>query len=243
MKLISIFKSPTIEFLCDERYWKSIPEPSPSNKNMPEWYKKIPAYSDKFRDGKGGPMPTAKKCMPMIDAMAIGYTIPFMQDLYVKVDKDCKVAKGPDFQEFGAALEFHHLAQVSDKENNSPFGKSQPLKFINPWVVKTSPGWSTLFVPCINSLENRFQLLGGLVDTDKYVKQVNFPGRWILPNYEGYIRAGTPMMTAIPIKRDTIDIKHNIRQLTQDELLNIHRISKSQMTRDGVYQNEQRVNK
>ena len=55
MSLISIFKTPVIEFLCDERYFKVIPEPKPSAKTIPEWYKKIPPFAKGERDGKGGP--------------------------------------------------------------------------------------------------------------------------------------------------------------------------------------------
>ena len=61
-----------------------------------------------------------------------------------------------------------------------------------------------------------------------------------MPYYEGYVRAGTPMMTAIPIKRSMLDIKHNVRSLNSDEQKYIDILTKSQLTRDNVYENELR---
>lgn len=246
MKLLSIFKTPIIEFFCEEKYWDAIPTPTPANKNFPEWYKKIPPFcSPQLRAPNGGPMMTAKKCMPMIDAMSIGYIIPFMVDQYIKVDnRGYHFDKGPTLTDFGPALEFHEVEQVRSKDNmDGPFQTSRPIKFVNPWVVKTAPGWSTLFIQSVNTMEDRFQLLGGLVDTDKYPKQVNFPGKWIKPLYDGFVRAGTPMMTAIPIKRDNLNIDHTVRKMKPDEFDLINTIAKRQLSRDNVYTNELRVKK
>ena len=246
MKLFSLFKTPIIEFLCEEKYYNAIPEPEPAYKNFPEWYKKIPPFcSQELRGPNGGPMMTAKKCMPMIDAMSLGYVIPFMMDQYIKTDtRGFHIDHGPALHDFGPGLEFHELQQVRSKDNaDGPFKHSRPIKFINPWVVKTAPGWSTLFIQSINTMEDRFQLLGGLVDTDKYPKQVNFPGKWIKPLYDGYIRAGTPMMTAIPIKRDNLTKDYTVRKMNKDEFDLINTLTKKQMSRENVYTNELRVKK
>ena len=38
------------------------------------------------------------------------------------------------------------------------------VKFINPWVVKTPPGYSTLFLPPLNQFDVPFQVISGLVE-------------------------------------------------------------------------------
>lgn len=238
MKLISIFKSPVIEFLCDARYIGVAPVPEPAAKNMPEWFKKIPPFSKTSRDHHNHKAMNAKKCMPMIDAMSVGFTIPLPIDQHIRTNHDCtEIHIGPTSTGFDRAVEFHSLEQVG---NHPAFGLGNPIKFINPWVIKTAPGWSTLFIPPINSMEDRFICLGGLVDTDTYVKQVNFPGKWLKPNFDDYLPAGTPLVTAIPIKRSDMDMKHTVRQLTDEELAEIDRIRRCQDTRVHYYTNELR---
>lgn len=238
MRLISIFKTPIIEFFCDARYFGVAPEPEPAAKNMPEWFKKIPPYSKTTRDQHGKLSMNAKRCLPMIDALSVGFTIPLAIDQHIRTNHDCsEIIVGPTNTRFDKGMEFHSLEQVG---SNAVFGKGQPIKFINPWVVKTAPGWSTLFIPPISSMEDRFVCLGGLVDTDKYPKQVNFPGKWLKPNFDDYLPAGTPLVTAIPIKRSDMDMKHVVRQMTDAEAQEIDRIQRCQTTRDHYYTNELR---
>lgn len=234
MNLISIFKTPTIEFLCDERYIDVAPHPKPAINSLPEWFKRIPSYSNKNRDQRGNFSMNAKKCLPMIDAMSLGFTISTPIDQHIRVNHDCSLIDiGPTSTEFDRMMEFHSLEQVGG--DNTPFGKLNPIKFINPWVVKTSPGWSTLFIPPVNSMEDRFVCLGGLVDTDRYPKQVNFPGKWLKADFDDYLPAGTPLVTAIPIKRSHMNIGHNVRVLTKKEFHQLNTIRRNQQAKSHYY--------
>ena len=236
MNLISFFKTPIIEFLCDERYIGVAPPPFPAGQGMPDWFKKIPPYSKTNTDHFGRKVMTAKKCIPMIDAMTLGFIIPLAIDQQVKSNSNCsKIEFGPTSTEFDKAVEFHNVVQVGGK---SEIFKGDAIKFINPWVVKTAPGWSSLFVPCINSLEDRFICLSGMVDTDKYPKQVNFPGVWTKPNYDDCVIAGTPLVTVIPIKRSNIVTDYNVRRLNKSEEKEINRIRKCQSSRNNYYTKE-----
>ena len=236
MRLISIFKTPVIEFFCDERYWGVAPEPEPAGKAMPEWFKRIPPYSKTTRDAFGRKAMNAKKCLPMLDAMTLGYTIPLAIDQHIKANHDLsEIEICPTSRRFDRGVERHSLEQVGHAQ---VFGKADPIKFINPWVVKTAPGWSTLFVPPINSMEDRFVCLGGLVDTDRYPKHVNFPGKWLKANFDDTLPAGTPLVTAIPIRRE--DVKHVVRPMTDAEAQEINRISRCQDSRNHYYSNELR---
>ena len=238
-KLISYFKSPIIEFLCDERYLGVAPPPFPAGQKMPEWFKKIPAFSPTTRDQHNKKSMNAKKCIPMIDAMTLGFIIPLAIDQQITSNGDCsRITLGPTSTEFDRAIEFHNLEQVGGK---SEYFNSDPIKFINPWVIKTAPGWSSLFTPCINSFEDRFVCLSGMVDTDTYPKQVNFPGKWLKANYDDYLPAGTPLVTVIPIKRADILTKCVVREFSSDELKEVNRIRKCQITRDNYYTKELKV--
>lgn len=236
MKLLSIFKTPLIEFLADERYVDVVPHPRPAGKDLPDWFKRIPAYSDKTRDANGRPAMNAKKCLPMLDAMTLGFTIPMSIDQHVRTNDDCSIVDlGPTTTAYMKGAEFHSLEQVGGRSGVFPH---EPLKFINPWVIKTPPGWSTLFIPPINGQEDRFICLGGLVDTDRYPKQVNFPARWIKPNYDGTVTAGTPLVTAIPIRR--ANVGHVVRLLSDAEKRDVDVIARKQLTRANVYTKELR---
>ena len=48
------------------------------------------------------------------------------------------------------------------------------LKFTNPLVIETSPGWSCLFKSPPNHFSN-IRIIEGIVDTDTYHRQINFP--------------------------------------------------------------------
>ena len=171
--MFNIFKKkPIIEFYCHPNFEGIIPEPKPASKFIPEWYKSIPPTLDS-KDHQNRPNLTAKKCLPMLDAMTAGYVIPLAGDLGLKSSEDCNTIEVFNPREIRLA-EFHSLHQLGPKAPGMP---APPVKFINPWIIKTAPGWSTLIIPLVNSsLENpHFTCLGGLVDTDKYAKEINFP--------------------------------------------------------------------
>lgn len=239
MKLLSAFKTPVIEFLCEESYFDVAPVPHPAGQNIPKWFRGIPARSETTRDVHGKPMMTAKKCLPMIDAMSFGYIIPMPIDQHVMVNADCSsITLSPTSVNFSKGAEFHSTEQLGGRSELFP---GPPLKFVNPWVIKTPPGWSTLFIPPINHFDDRFICLGGLVDTDKYPKHVNFPARWLKPSYDGTIEAGTPLVTAIPFKRTSM--KHIVGLLKGDDLRTVRKLAARQQSRDHVYTRELREKK
>jgi hypothetical protein len=141
-----------------------------------------------------------------------------------------------------SVAEFHNNSQVGG-HNGIKLNNGNPIKFINRWIIKTAPGWSTLFVPPINAFDQPFTCLSGLVDTDVYPKEVNFPAIWHEPDYSGKIPAGTPLVTAIPIKRSNIMNKVNIRKMTEKDIKLVEKMTKIQDSREHYYTNELRVKK
>ena len=233
------YNKPVIEFMCHPEWRGVIPEPKPAHKFIPEWFKKIPSTSDTKRDHFGAPSANAKKCMPMLDAMSIGYVMPLMCDLRVVTSPDCSIINVTNPPGMTGA-EFHNIEQLGGK--SAPGFPAPPIKFINRWVIKTKPGWSTMIVPLVNRIGNEdFTCLAGLVDTDTYAKEINFPAVWHTPNFDDTLKAGTPLVVVFPVKRSSIPRQPTIRDMTDAEFQNIERIRKMQDTRAGVYTSELRA--
>lgn len=213
MSLISIFKAPLIEFLTTEEFADVLIPPAPANKFIPDWYKAIPTHSKTTRDVTGGMAMTAKKCLPMLDAMTHGYIIPLAGDVHIRTNEDASLI---DITEncFVKQTQEHSQEQVSP---NFPFPKKHLIKFINHFVIKTPPGYSCLFVAPINHLETRFTTLGAVVDTDKYDREINFPTVWMANNYDDTVLAGTPIIQCIPFKRSTTIENFKVRPFTDTE--------------------------
>jgi len=237
--------SDVIEFYCHEDLYGVVPEPRPAQKNLPDWFKVLsPELDDEQRDQFGNKIMSAKKCLPLLDAMSIGFTMPLSAEMRVRTNHNnsqIDITTPPNF----SVCEFHPVAQVGGfhrmKKNQGP-----PLKFINHWVIKTAPGWSTLFIPPLNVFDSPFTCLSGLVDTDKYPKEVNFPAVWHLTDADVRLKAGTPLVTAIPINRKifkTFKKSPKIRAMQENDQNVIKKIATAQRLRNHVYTEELRVKK
>ena len=234
--MFSLFDKPVIEFFCRQDLYGVIPEPIPAYKNIPDWWKKLAKTHD-GRDHFGSHPMTAKKCLPLLDAMSYGYIIPLQADLHVITNSDRSIVKTTDMPGLKIS-EFHSVEQVGGK--NGPGYPANPIKFINHWFIKTAPGWSTLFLPTVNRMNQPFTCLGGLVDTDKYWKEVNFPAIWHAANFDDKLPAGTPLVVAIPVKRDLMNKNPVIRPITKKEELELKKIERIQSTRVSYYTKELR---
>jgi hypothetical protein len=238
MKWIPFFKSDIIEFYCSVEDFNVIPEPYPAFKNMPDWFKKIPTtMGAKHRDHFGAHGQTAKKCMPLVDAMSVGFIIPLFGDVNIRTNSDGSLIDAST-NPYGRVVEFHGKEQLGGK--TSPTYPGDAIKFVNRWFIKTAPGYSTLFIPPINHIEPRFTCLGGLVDTDKYPRPINFPAIWHLKDYDDILPAGTPLVTCIPIRRSDMPRESIVRKMTDKELLDNDNVKKKQDSRRSVYTNELR---
>lgn len=240
LNLWKFWGNDVIEFYCHPNLKGVIPEPRPAVKNFPDWFANLPSEDPKEVDVFNTPTMTAKKCFPLLDAMSLGFAIPLGGDVHIKTNKENSniEARNPPGMNL---VEFHGINQVGGK--NYPGYPIPPIKFINHWVIKTAPGWSTLFVPPMNHFNTHFTCLSGLVDTDKYPKEVNFPAVWHTPNFNGQIKAGTFLVTAIPIKRNSFNKRVKIRNMKNDEFKTIGVLTQQQATRKHVYTHELREKK
>lgn len=176
----------TIKFYS-ERTDLDLLKPTPASRNVPDWYRQMPGVIDGVE--------TVKKCIPVLDALTAGYMIPLMAD--VTWDENTNDFISQSIEKINSD---HMKSQTEHVEIEEGFN-SQPHKWINHWFIKTPKGYSTLFIHPLNRQDLPFRSFTGIVDTDKHPMPVNFP--FVLrEGFEGTIPAGTPVIQAIPFKRD-----------------------------------------
>lgn len=194
--------------------------PKPADRFIPSWYKDLDSYLSGTKDtlGNGKTNGTIKRCMPVFDSITAGYIIPTYVDIFVRQEeKNNIVYDGPiDISGINsqpqyespslAPIGLHAIEQAPTHPYRGNHVLSYP-KWINPWAIKTPPGYSTLFIQPMHR-ESLFTILPGIVDTDRYTGPVNFP--FVLnkaDSFQGVIPAGTPIAQAIPFKRDSWEME------------------------------------
>jgi len=190
--------------------------PIPAKINMPEWYKKLESSIQ---------LKTVKGCIPFLDTLSTGYILKMPLDYHVEHNIEDEGKRGT-----GSASSQEAINKLSEKINlnyakkleihpprqlrGSPhLEKNKNLaihKILNPWIIKTPPGYSTLFVPPLNNTDDRFSIIPGIVDTDTFNVEINFP---IVFNGDKYptlittLKRGTPYVQLIPFKREKWKMK------------------------------------
>jgi len=182
--------------------------PVPASRIIPDWYKDLESYvgGEKRPDGNAGTTATAKRCMPIFDAITGGYIISTHTDLWVsqRPDENGKLYQYYEWAKF-SALSFHLKNQLPEHPSDTGHEVSYP-KWNNTWAIQTPPGYSCLFISPLHR-ETPIIVLPGVVDTDTYNAPVNFPFVLRDPKMDGLIPAGTPIMQVIPFKRDEFQME------------------------------------
>lgn len=169
--------------------------PTPSKIAMPEWIKKLQPYYE----WQGKEEQTAKRCLPLLDAVMLGYTIYTTADIRVTATEF-----DPYFEwSHGLGIKFHAGNQTQTHAKTS----FQTPKWMNPWAIKTPPGYSSLFVSPLNHDSLIFQSFSGVVETDTYEAQVHMPFLLSNPKFTGVIEAGTPIAQVFPFARESWKMK------------------------------------
>ena len=218
-----------IEFSAHEDYFAQKEDyPTPIKLNIPEWYKKLEHTLE---------IKTIKGCMPFLDTLTSGYLLKMPQDFNIKHNVENDKGQKDSFQTFAlheksnllynksinlnSGIDVHPIKQVEGspfikKNKNLPF-----YKILNPWKIKTPKGYSCLFVSPLNNSDDRFSIISGIVNTDTFPNEINFP---IIINGDKYpvletiIKKGTPYVQIIPFKRDSW--KMSIKSRSQKEIQN-----------------------
>jgi hypothetical protein len=179
---------PLIEFHTEPALFGKIPEPFPASRAVPDWLKQLPV------DLEG--QPTIKRCAPFLQAMTAGYIIPVPFDVQFWYLPDGELV----FHSEGLMPQRHQPSQ----QIGTPFSAAKIIKLINPWLIKTPPGYSTLFIRPFNRFDCPFVPLTGLVETDTFYEAVQIPSVCQLPPGSNYTLArGTPLVQVVPILRES----------------------------------------
>ncbi|WP_298017564.1 hypothetical protein [uncultured Parasphingopyxis sp.] len=232
---------PLIEFLCDPALHGRIPAPDRAVRFVPDWFKRLERDLG-MPDAHGLPGLTAKACLPMTDAFALGFVIPLPFDVQLLVPEDrVSIQLGWAADTPFQPIEQHLPAQIGAPA--PPFEHTMPLKFINPWRIKMPDGYSLLFTQPLSRPDLPFTCFSGLVDGDRFDTTVNLPFAWTGPTGEHVLPAGTPIAQLIPIRRDAMIKQATARASTDDELAEQEMAKARKYTDESTYRRDWRVKK
>lgn len=186
------------------KYFSILEKPISAKKKIPSWYKKAENYP--MGKIKGG---SVKKCIPFLDALTSGYYIVNNFEIHISwkiPGKELNFSYNQNLDQsipnnIGSGIKDHLSWQVpSDFYNEEEI--NHPLKFDNPWVVRTPKNYSCMFLNPPNT-PSPIRLIEGIVDTDEYNLNINFP--FVLKNFEKevIIPLGHPICWIVPFKRES----------------------------------------
>ena len=194
-----------IKFECEQHFEGVIPKPAPALKFCPDFFRALSSQVDSHPSSG-----TVKRCIPFKEAMSAGFIIPLWADMYVLASNgDLKIDFPQNFAQPESISEHSYNQVLNHPLSNHPYGK-MPLKFINPWIITTEPEVSCLFTSPLNHLESRLKILDGVVDTDNYYNNINFPFLWTGGDGEFLIKKGTPLVQVIPFRREKFTAEYGV---------------------------------
>lgn len=223
-----------IEFLCREEDRGVIAEPVPAKSCLPDWFRRVPAVDKTHLTATNNGL-TVKRCMPFLDALSTGWIIPLAATVRLVVkDGGRTVDAGWEFDR--TMVSNHGPFQVA----GNPKEPRPPCKLHNHWTIRTPPGWSCLFVPPLNRPHPAFEILAGVVDTDRYASEIHFP--FFATDREGVhvIEKGTPVAQMIPFRREDAQIEGQIRAIRAGEAAERDRILRNTFAGEGWYRKNAR---
>lgn len=223
-----------IEFLCRPEDKGVIAEPLPAKACLPDWFRKIPAVDKDHLTAINNGF-TVKRCMPFLDALSAGWIIPLAATVRLEIKDNGQTVNAG--WEFDREMVGHHGPQ---QVAGNPREPRPPCKFLNHWTIRTPPGWSCLFVPPLNRPHPVFEVLAGVVDTDRYQSIIHFP--FFATGADGVhvLEKGTPMVQAIPFRRADAQIEAMIRTESLEEGEIREKIFRNTIAGEGWYRKEAR---
>lgn len=178
------------------------PEPEPTSRHIPQWYKNQPSMiDDKIEHGTM--KLTVKKCQAFFDAMSLGYVLKMPVDLYIDTTQERMEIQLPtEMNQYRSKILSHHSTeQVSHYPTNTNIYMDDILRIHPIWMVKTEPGYSTLFMPLIHQEHLPLKPVEAIIDSDNFFSDGHL-SYFVEKGFKGVIKQGTPIVQVFPFKRD-----------------------------------------
>lgn len=195
-----------------------------NNTKSPEWYEKL-------QMGDAG----IRRCSGLSDFLRSGYTIPMWAEISIRPpinklnpnwDTKYNISSSTMFQlgELTEKEKDYYFSDESVARNQFNFSQtgecpmsndrklktSNYIKLLNPWLIKTAPGYSSLLLGIQWEPNQNYQVMAGVINTD-YYHHAN-----IVLNVKGdnefVIKEGTPLYHVIPFKREDITKKATLKR-------------------------------
>lgn len=196
-----------IEFITPVAAVGEMFPPVPAGRMMPGWMRDMPAYTERRRFPKFRTRAevTMKGCPGVGDYMGLGWIVPLWADYIFSATSDGFHWESAVPKEKDNVLTFEpELIPSFPRQENE---HSYVLKLGTPWMVRTPPGWSIIICAPWYHREKRFIVLPGVMESDR-CHVVNMVALWNAPEGEPVLlKAGTPLLHIIPVKRSKLDLK------------------------------------
>ena len=202
---------PKITFKYIDEFSFNVHErPKPAKEFVPDWFKNLSPYFKTPENPQGELIvenfhsnASAKKCMPMLDAMTAGYIIPLWTDVQVRQ------VNGEPLITWKVQDEVFELHGGTFRVLPAPPGYDQIVfKYVHKLWIQTDPGYSIAVSAPAGHYDQPFLQIPAVIDSDsKSMAPTPFPV-WIKKGFEGIVEKGTPIAQVVPFKREAWT--HNI---------------------------------
>jgi len=231
---------------------KSISVPVPTQKEIPEWYKKADRFVKTLNGDYNkatrevcpfpkngttddyGKIPNWKACPAIMDGFLTGYIfktpcdLKFFKNSFGVINVEILDQKYKNF--------CTQRPPMTEFEHPKGFYKDH-FAWSLDWGLELPEGYSALFMTPMNRFDLPFINTTGIVDCDKVHLLGSFPF-FIADGWEGIIPAGTAYLQVLPFKRENWD--HQIDILDQSEIYNkmVDNVNFYRQPDGGVYKNK-----
>jgi hypothetical protein len=191
---------------------------------VPKWYQNLSRFFDQdgnaterfSNDENGNGRLAIKNCAPYLDGFTTGY--------YVTLWCDIQVTKNEENQ----LLEWSStIAPIETRGNKAtqnvpiPSGYTSLVSaWVFPYVFRAPKGYSLLITHPFNRWDLPFITSSGIVESDVMQGAGRVPFH-LDKNFDGVIKAGTPIAQIVPIKRDNWVIEKNTSLMKMSEITNV----------------------
>ena len=198
-------KEQIINFKARDKYGFDVQDrPYPATAGIPQWWKNLTPYAKTSDDLSGSRLSvkerstnaSAKKCVPMLDALSSGYLISLWADIFVTPS----VFNPPEIN-WRTQEDLFRLHGENAQELPAPAGYDRFVyKYLNTWIPETPPGYSVLVTSPFGYRDLPFHAVPAIIDADKSQGELIFP-MWIKSGLQGVVERGVPLIQMTPFKR------------------------------------------